>query len=134
MSLNNNKFGAYQPKSCVVFIGREPGLYDKWSEASKQVCGFRGACYKGYETNKEAEEVFRSFVEEPDATSFREKCDCGKSGMTSTSRPHRAKNSQKLVKVLRDLAVEIHNHAARMEKVVKEIGEILDDMQVSDEE
>ncbi|KZV20264.1 proton pump-interactor 1-like [Dorcoceras hygrometricum] len=119
------------PKSYVVFVGREPGVYDKWSEASKQVCGFRGTCYKGYETNKEAEEAFRSFVQEPDATRFREKCECSKTSTASTSRPHRGKNSQKLVKVLRDLAVEIHNHAARMEKVVEEIGEKLDDMQVT---
>ncbi|KZV33106.1 U-box domain-containing protein kinase family protein [Dorcoceras hygrometricum] len=40
----------------------------------------------------------------------------------------RAKNSKKLVKVLRDLAVEMHNHAAKMEKAVEEIGQILEDM------
>ncbi|KZV15905.1 aluminum-activated malate transporter 12-like [Dorcoceras hygrometricum] len=35
------------------------------------------------------------------------------------------KEFTEVVKVLRDLAVEIHNHAARMEKVVEEIGQIL---------
>ncbi|KZV36082.1 proton pump-interactor 1-like [Dorcoceras hygrometricum] len=119
------------PKAYVVFVGREPGVYEKWCEAIKQVCDFRGACYKGYESIKEAEEAFCSFLQEPDATRFREKCGLAKTETASTSRPYRPKNAQKLVKVLRDLAVEIHNHAVRMAKVVEEIGEILDDMQVT---
>ncbi|KZV51537.1 hypothetical protein F511_05853 [Dorcoceras hygrometricum] len=61
-------------------------------------------------------------------------CACEKTNTPSTSKPKRAKNSAKLVKVLRDLAVEIRNHAAKMEKVVEEIGEILEDMAVSDDE
>ncbi|KZV42609.1 proton pump-interactor 1-like [Dorcoceras hygrometricum] len=122
------------PKAYVVFVGREPGVYEKWSEASKQVCGFSGSCYKGYETKKDAEEAFRSFVQSPDASGVYEKCECEKTSTTSTSRPHRPNNSQKLVKVLRDLAVEIHNHATRMEKVVEEIGQILEDMQLNDGE
>ncbi|KZV54453.1 hypothetical protein F511_09768, partial [Dorcoceras hygrometricum] len=117
-----------QPKSYIVFVGREPGVYERWSEASKQVCGFRGSCYKGYEIKKDAEEAFRSFSQAPDGTRVHEKCECEKTSTSSTSRPHRSKNSQKLVKVLRDLAIEIHNHAARMEKVVEEIGQILEDI------
>ncbi|KZV21137.1 hypothetical protein F511_13203 [Dorcoceras hygrometricum] len=56
------------------------------------------------------------------------KCESEKTNTPSTSKPQCAKNSAKLVKVLRDLAVEIHNHAAKMEKVVEEIGHILEDM------
>ncbi|KZV37122.1 hypothetical protein F511_15042 [Dorcoceras hygrometricum] len=122
------------PKSYVFFIGRQPDVYDKWSEASKQVCGFRGACYKWYDTNKEAEEAFSCYLEAMDAARVHKKCESEKTSTTSTSRPQRAKNSLKLVKVLRDLAVEIHNHAAGMEKVVQEIGQILEDMAVSDDE
>ncbi|KZV40006.1 hypothetical protein F511_12401 [Dorcoceras hygrometricum] len=122
------------PKAYVVFVGREPDVYERWSEASKQVSGFRESCYKGYETKEDAEEAFRSFEQAPDATRVEEKCECEKTSTSSTSRPHRPKNSQKLVKVLRDLAIEIHNHAARMEKVVEEIGQILEDMQLNDEE
>ncbi|KZV24255.1 hypothetical protein F511_01737 [Dorcoceras hygrometricum] len=131
--LEENK-SQQQPKSYVVFIGRQPDVYDKWSEASKQVCGFRGACYKGYDTNKEAEEAFSCYLEAMDATRAHKKCECEKTSTSSTSRPHRTKNSLKLVKVLRDLAVEIHDHAARMEKVVEEIGQILENMAVSDDE
>ncbi|KZV29233.1 hypothetical protein F511_22398 [Dorcoceras hygrometricum] len=122
------------PKSYVVFVGREPDVYEKWSDASKQVCGFRGSCYKGYDSKKDAEEAFRSFLQSPDASRVHGKCEGDKTSTTSTSRTHRPKNSQKLVKVLRDLAVEIHNHAVRMEKVVEEIGQLLEDMQLNDEE
>ncbi|KZV33105.1 hypothetical protein F511_03371, partial [Dorcoceras hygrometricum] len=90
-----------KPKCYVVFIGRQPGVYEKWCTANEQVCGFSGACYKG---------------------------------APSTSKPQRAKNSKKLVKVLRDLAVEMHNHAAKMEQAVEEIEKILEDMVVSDDE
>ncbi|KZV14377.1 proton pump-interactor 1-like, partial [Dorcoceras hygrometricum] len=121
-------------KAYVVFIGREPGVYERWSDACKQVSGFRGSCYKGFETKEDAEEAYRSFTQAPDATKVEEECECEKTSTSSTSRPHRHKNSQKLMKVLRDLAIEIHNHAARMEKVVEEIGQILEDMQLNDEE
>ncbi|KZV45288.1 hypothetical protein F511_06806 [Dorcoceras hygrometricum] len=73
-------------------------------------------------------------MEAMNAPRVHKKCECGEPNTPSTSKPQRAKNSAKLVKVLRDLAVEIHNHAAKMEKVVEEIGQILEDMAVSDEE
>ncbi|KZV47460.1 DNA ligase 1-like [Dorcoceras hygrometricum] len=69
-----------------------------------------------------------------DAIRVHKKCECEKTSTPSTSRPQRAKNSLKLVKVLRDLAVEIHGHAARMEKLIEEIGQILEDMAVSDDD
>ncbi|KZV46922.1 hypothetical protein F511_06164 [Dorcoceras hygrometricum] len=126
--------GGCQPKAYVVFVGREPDVYEKWCEASKQVCGFRGCCYKGYETIKDAEEAFHSFLQATDASRVDVKVECEQPSTPSTSRPNQPKNSQKLVKVLRDLAVEIHNHAARMEKFVEEIGQIVEDMQLTDEE
>ncbi|KZV15752.1 hypothetical protein F511_29312 [Dorcoceras hygrometricum] len=68
------------------------------------------------------------------APRIHKKCECEKTNTPSTSKPQRPKNSAKLVKVLRDLAVEIHSHAAKMEKVVEDIGQILEDMAVSDDE
>ncbi|KZV34899.1 hypothetical protein F511_04873 [Dorcoceras hygrometricum] len=56
------------PKAYVVFVGREPGVYERWSDASKQVSGFSGSCYKGFETKEDAEEAFRSFAQAPNAT------------------------------------------------------------------
>ncbi|KZV35321.1 hypothetical protein F511_38943 [Dorcoceras hygrometricum] len=99
-------FYVLEPKSYVVFIVRQPGVYDKWSEATEQVCDFRGVCYKGYDTNKEAEEAFSCNMEAMDATRVHKKCE----------------------------SVEIHDHAARMEKVVEEIGQIFEDMAVSDDD
>ncbi|KZV32949.1 hypothetical protein F511_01460 [Dorcoceras hygrometricum] len=123
-----------KPKAYVVFIGRQPGVYDKWFEASEQVLGFSGACYKGFDTKKEAEEAFSCYLEARNGPRDHKKCECGKTSTPSTSTPQRSKNSLKLVKVLRDVAVEIHNHAARMEKAIEEIGQILEDMAVSDDE
>ncbi|KZV57244.1 proton pump-interactor 1-like [Dorcoceras hygrometricum] len=137
MSTNNKicfqQLGDCQPKTYVVFVGRVPGVYERWSEASEQVCGFSGSCYKGYETKTDAEEAFRSFSQAADGTRVHEKCECQKTSTCSTSRTPQTKNSQKLVKVLRDLAIEIHDHAVRMEKVVEEIGQILEDMQLDEE-
>ncbi|KZV25877.1 proton pump-interactor 1-like, partial [Dorcoceras hygrometricum] len=121
-------------KSYVVFIGRQPGVYDKWCEASEQVRGFSGACYKGFDTKKEAEEAYSCYLEAMNGPRVHKKCECEKTSTPSTSKPQHAKNSSKLVKVLRDLAVELLNHAAKMEKVVDELGQILEDMAVSDDE
>ena len=38
----------------VVHIGKEPGVYSSWAEAHAQVDGFKGNCYKKYETRNEA--------------------------------------------------------------------------------
>ncbi len=37
-------------KCYVVWQGRKPGIYDKWSDCKKQVDGFEGAVYKGFPT------------------------------------------------------------------------------------
>ena len=39
----------------VVFKGRLPGVYDHWEDCVKQVTGFRGNYYKGYNTRAAAE-------------------------------------------------------------------------------
>ncbi|KZV27329.1 hypothetical protein F511_02438 [Dorcoceras hygrometricum] len=125
---DSNKMLAAEPKSYVVFIGRKAGVYEKWCEASEQVRGFSGACYKGFDTKKEAEEAYSCYLEAMNGPRAHKKCESEKTNTPSTSKPQHAKNSAKLAKVLRDLAVEIHNHAAKMEKVVEEIGQILEDM------
>lgn len=40
----------------VVRKGRKPGIYQKWSDAEKQVKGFSGAEYKGFGFLSDAEE------------------------------------------------------------------------------
>jgi ribonuclease HI len=37
-------------KYYVVWKGKKPGIYDKWTECKKQVEGFEGALYKGFPT------------------------------------------------------------------------------------
>ncbi len=40
----------------AVKKGRTPGIYKTWAECQKNVTGFSGAVFKGFETRKEAEE------------------------------------------------------------------------------
>jgi ribonuclease HI len=39
----------------VVKIGRQPGIYETWTEAEKHVSGYSGAKYKSFKTLEEAE-------------------------------------------------------------------------------
>ena len=43
-------FSLQMARCYVVFIGRVPGVYDHWEDCVKQVTGFRGNYYKGYNT------------------------------------------------------------------------------------
>lgn len=42
----------------VVHVGKEPGVYSNWAEAHAQVHGFKGNCYKKYNTRHEALQAF----------------------------------------------------------------------------
>lgn len=46
-------------KYYVVFAGRNPGVYDDWSDAREQIEGFDGARYKGYGSAAEAAQAYR---------------------------------------------------------------------------
>ncbi|GAF22495.1 MULTISPECIES: ribonuclease H [Shouchella] len=45
-------------KYYVVWAGKEPGIYETWSECERQVKGFKGARYKSFPTKTEAEQAF----------------------------------------------------------------------------
>lgn len=45
-------------KFYVVWVGREPGVYDNWPDAEQQVRGFSKAQYKSHTTRSEAEKAF----------------------------------------------------------------------------
>lgn len=49
-------------KFYAVAIGRNPGIYSTWNEAKEQVNGFKGAKYKSFLTNEEAQQYILSFV------------------------------------------------------------------------
>ena len=42
----------------AVKNGHETGIFDNWTDCSKQVHGFKGAIYKGFELLKDAEDYF----------------------------------------------------------------------------
>jgi len=44
----------------VVWDGKEPGIYKSWEECKKQIHGYAGAKYKGFETESEAKEAMVS--------------------------------------------------------------------------
>ena len=59
MSIACNVF-LIDPRTCsamawyIVHVGKEPRVYSSWAEAHAQVDGFKGNCYKKYETRNEA--------------------------------------------------------------------------------
>jgi viroplasmin and RNaseH domain-containing protein len=48
----------------VVHVGKEPGVYGTWAEAHAQVDGFKGNCYKKYNTRNEALQAFYGHLPE----------------------------------------------------------------------
>ena len=46
-------------KDYVVWGGREPGVYDNWSDAEEQILNFPGAKYKSFSSAAEAAQAFR---------------------------------------------------------------------------
>ena len=57
----NFAFMGTKRKFYVVWVGRHPGVYDTWEDASAQVENFPGAKYKSFSTSAEAAMAFRSF-------------------------------------------------------------------------
>jgi ribonuclease HI len=47
-------------KFFVVWEGKEPGIYRSWDECKRQIHGFEGAIFKGFETEAEAREAMVS--------------------------------------------------------------------------
>lgn len=48
-------------KYYVVFQGREPGIYDNWQDVVSNTKGFPNNVFRGYESQKEAEDAFYKF-------------------------------------------------------------------------
>ncbi len=46
-------------KFYVVWVGREPGVYDNWSDCEEQILNFPGAKYKSFSSSAEAAQAFR---------------------------------------------------------------------------
>ena len=46
-------------KFYVVWVGREPGIYDNWDDAQEQVLHFEGARYKSFDDLDEATAAYR---------------------------------------------------------------------------
>ena len=53
-------------KYYVVWNGREPGVYDNWSDCEEQILNFPGAKYKSFSTSAEAAKAFRGSDEDSD--------------------------------------------------------------------
>lgn len=51
-------------KFYVVWVGREPGIYNSWEECTQQIHGFPGAVYKSFKTRQLAEEAYNSSSKE----------------------------------------------------------------------
>jgi len=46
-------------KYYVVWVGQEPGIYDRWSDCYQQVANYPGARYKSFPTREDAVEAYR---------------------------------------------------------------------------
>ncbi len=53
-------------KFYVVWEGREPGVYDNWSDCEEQILNFPGAKYKSFSSAAEAAQAFRGGVDQND--------------------------------------------------------------------
>lgn len=47
-------------KFYVIWKGTEPGVYDSWSDAKKQIDGFEGALYKSFDSQEIAAKAYKS--------------------------------------------------------------------------
>ena len=56
-----NRVGNSRRAACVVFIGRNPGVYLSWKETEEQVRQFSGNDYKGFDSLEEAHEAFNNY-------------------------------------------------------------------------
>ncbi len=56
-----NRVGNSRRAACVVFIGRNPGVYLSWKETEEQVRQFSGNDYKGFDSLEEARETFENY-------------------------------------------------------------------------
>ena len=56
-----NRVGNSRRAACVVFIGRNPGVYLSWKETKLQVHLFSGNDYKGFDSLDEAREAFNKY-------------------------------------------------------------------------
>lgn len=48
-------------KYYAVFVGREPGVYESWTECSQQVTKYSGARFKGYPSQEEAIKAYNEY-------------------------------------------------------------------------
>lgn len=53
-------------KFYVVWVGREPGIYDNWSDCEEQILNFPNAKYKGFGSSEEAAKAFRGSNDDSD--------------------------------------------------------------------
>lgn len=53
-------------KYYVVWVGRQPGVYDNWSDCEEQILNFPGAKYKGFASSAEATLAFRGSNDDTD--------------------------------------------------------------------
>lgn len=112
-------------KTYVVFVGRKPGIYDKWSDAHAQVYRFPGSCYKGYNSREEAHEAFdQKRVEEPQVSEGT--CSSSTSTATSGGRVNQSRNLATCLEAQSELASEIRTLCLSMEKLCEEIKQELD--------
>ena len=55
----------------VVYIGRVPGVYERWQDCHMQVNGFPGNRYKGYMSRAVVEENWRNHLRQKNRTRTR---------------------------------------------------------------
>lgn len=119
-------------KTYVVFIGRKHVIYEKWSEANVEVNSYPGACFKGYDTRKEADEAFDSFLKKAsdDPTCSQPNCSTSNSSVNGTnqSKPHNKLGH--LIKAVADLVLQNRNLANTVEKNSEDIGILLEKMKM----
>ncbi|XP_042404609.1 uncharacterized protein LOC121994740 [Zingiber officinale] len=124
-------------KTYVVFVGRNPGIYDSWAETHNEVNKFSGALHKSYWSREEAEKAYGAFLntqlKQPVATSFafsdnNSVTSTSNSSSSSSTTPNKSEKIAKLRDAQLELKRENRDHAARVAKIYEKIDTIFESL------
>ncbi|EMS60747.1 hypothetical protein TRIUR3_29742 [Triticum urartu] len=72
---------AHKGKWYAMFIGKVPGVYSSWEEASAQVASYSNSTHRGFKTRQAAEQAYSEWVRKHDSS-----VDSGKVGVVKVDR------------------------------------------------
>ncbi|XP_019190549.1 PREDICTED: uncharacterized protein LOC109185007 [Ipomoea nil] len=112
-------------KTYVVFVGRQPEIYDNWEDAKTQVHRYSDNLYKSYNSRDEAIQAFNRFISSQRHDS--QACSSNSASSSSSTVPNTNtfSNEEILARMQDELARENHEHAMKLDAIVEEFKHLL---------